>query len=100
MSRKTIKNPITGLEQAPADLLAEAQKGTPYSQLTQAERDEFAGLSDTLQDKLAGIAHAAMVAHSSLNSDSCDPADGISQDDAADVLDSIFGDRDRDDVTV
>lgn len=92
-TKRTVTNPITGTEQLPADLLAEAQKGTPWNKLTDAERDEFDNLSDSLQDKLHDIANTAMIAHGALNSDGSDP-NAPSQDDVAELLQRMFGQPD------
>lgn len=96
--KSTITNPITGTEQLPADLLREAQAGTPFYKLTDAERGEFQNLSPALANKLSTIAHAAMVAHGALNGSSCDPDANVTSDAAADLLEQILGQRD--DVTV
>jgi len=70
MSHRTRKNPLTGKDVIPADLLADAQSGKGFDQLTDAEHKEFAALSQKLQDKVRGIAITAI-----LGTMACDPHD-------------------------
>jgi len=85
-TKTTLTHPITGNEVAPADLLAEAQKGTPWNKLTEAEKTEFYGLSPELRKKLADIADAAMIGAAAVDPDN----QTVSQDDADEILSQIF----------
>lgn len=82
----TRKNPITGKDVIPADLLADAKSGTPWYNLTPAEQTEFQGLSPALQDKLSGINHAAMIGAAAV--DSTD--NSVQPEDCDDFLNRLF----------